>query len=138
MSQISDIRYIYPERGMNGKIHYHHLDELEGWPEGTEIIVLEVKSAGHVVIQNRFGHRTELAHYCLNMGREYEIDGVWRRENHPIVLDHLERCLEHEIQTAYPTLAREQMERYKEMLEDILRTHGRTLRPQTLSEMQPA
>jgi hypothetical protein len=136
MSQISDIRYIYPERGMNGKIHYHHQDELPGWPEGTEIVVLEVRPAGQIVIRNCSGEQKEVAHYSLNMGREYELDGVWLPESHSVVLNYLERCLGHEMQTSYPASAREQMDSYKQMLQDILRSHGRNPQTSSAREMQ--
>lgn len=122
---ISDIRYIFPESGMKGTLHYGAGDAIPLWPEGLEIWVLEVKSPDGVIIKDTVGRLTRVPHFCLNMGREYEMDGVWLPESDPLVLDHLESCLTIERHTVYACAAQEQMDAYKRKLEEILLQHGR-------------
>ena len=124
-SLVSDIRYVFPKPGKKGTLHYQCVTAIDVWPEGTEIQVLEVKHLDGVIIKDAAGRLTRVPHFCLNMGREYEMDGVWLRENHPLVLDHLEICLAQEQHTRYAPAAQVQMDAYRRKLEEILRLHGR-------------
>ncbi|MEO7932362.1 MAG: hypothetical protein ABIT76_04295 [Chthoniobacterales bacterium] len=137
-SIVTDIRYIHPEPGMVGNIHYHDGWGPEAWPEGKSIKVVKVNSTG-VLVKDTAGRQTEIAPYCLNMGREYEIDGVWLPENHPLVLNYLAICLAHEQETTYPASGQPQMITYKHMLEEILATHGwLPATPSPIRQMQTA
>lgn len=90
------MRKLSPQPGMTGRLHYIVQGiaggEVTDWPEGTKITVVSCEGQ-NVTARDDKNRETIIAHWNVDVGSEYEIDGIWYPESHPWALDHLEREL---------------------------------------------
>lgn len=86
-------RKLSPKPGATARAHDMPTSPLPGGIiDGLELTVCE--GGGMLVtVRDPAGRQAALPHWNLDCGTEYEIEGQWLPENHPSVLDELERVL---------------------------------------------
>jgi hypothetical protein len=88
------VRAAMPQPGMKGRLRYFGLDfGREHWPEGLVVEVVAIR--GRLLRVREAGREREIVLPMINVdvGCEFELDGVWQSESASAVLDQLEKEL---------------------------------------------
>jgi hypothetical protein len=88
------VRAAMPQPGMKGRLRYFGLDfGREHWPEGLVVEIVSVR--GRLLRVREEGREREIVLPMINVdvGCEFELDGVWQPESASAVLDQLEKEL---------------------------------------------
>ena len=83
-----------PQPGMKGRLRYFGLDfARELWPEGLVVEIVAIQERRLRVREEGREREIVLPMINVDVGCEFELDGVWQPESAPAVLDQLEKEL---------------------------------------------
>lgn len=88
------VRAAMPRPGMKGRLRYYGLDfGRTYWPEGLPVEVVALRDRLVRVREEGQAREIILPMTNVDVGCEFELDGIWQSEGAPAVLDQLEKEL---------------------------------------------
>jgi hypothetical protein len=120
------VRAAMPQPGMKGRLRYFGMDfGREFWAEGLSVEIIAVGERRVRVREEGREREIVLPLINVDVGCEFELDGVWQPEHAPAVLDQLEKELVVYRSRQWTPDIEAHRQRCMTFVEDTLRKHDR-------------